>query len=83
MQECRDAAQLQLSAVSQLREADAADEHGLDLLEDQWGGVVQDAAAVVRTKEAQLQLVSDYCAQTRSARTELEQLAAELDAVRT
>lgn len=83
MQECRDVAQLQLSVVSQLKEADAANRHSLDLLEDEWSAVVQDAAAVMQTKEAQLQLVSDYCAQIHSARTKLDHLTEELDAVKT
>lgn len=82
MQECKDVAQLQLSMVSQQREADAANKDVVDPLGDQWRAVVQDAAAVVHSKETQLQLVSDYCTQLQRAKSKLDQLTAELDAVK-
>uniref|UniRef100_A0A3Q2ZCD6 Si:dkeyp-77c8.3 n=1 Tax=Kryptolebias marmoratus TaxID=37003 RepID=A0A3Q2ZCD6_KRYMA len=81
-QEYRDVAQLQVSVVSQLREADAADKDILCVLEDQWSSIVQDAATVIHSKETQLQLVSDYCTQIQMAKTKLDQLTAELDAVK-
>lgn len=82
MQECKDFAQLRMSMVSQLREADAANKDALDSLGDQWNAVVQEAAALIQSKETQLQLVSDYCTQIQRAKSKLDQLTAELDAVK-
>lgn len=65
-----------------MKEADAENRDALELAEDQWYTVAQDAAAVVQSKEAQVQVVTDYCKQTEAAKNTLEKLTAELDAVR-
>lgn len=75
LQECRDAAQSRLSRLS-----DAGSSEALDLLEDQWSSALQDAAAVVQQKEAELQMVSDYLQQAQTAKTSLERLKMQLDA---
>lgn len=77
LQDCRDAAQSRLSRLS-----DAASSDALDLLEDQWSSALQDAAAVVQQKEAELQMVSGYLQQAQTARTSLERLQTQLDAAR-
>lgn len=71
-----------MSLLSQLRESEAENKEALECVEDQWSTAVQDAAAVLQSKEAQLQLVRDYCAQCEAAKTTLERLTAELEAVR-
>lgn len=71
-----------MSLLSQMKEADAENRDALELAEDQWYTVAQDAAAVVQSKEAQVQVVTDYCKQTEAAKNTLEKLTAELDAVR-
>ncbi|XP_028420858.1 nesprin-2-like isoform X1 [Perca flavescens] len=81
-QQCRETAQEQVSLLSQLRGADAENSDALEHVEDQWSTAAQDAAAVIQSKEAQLLLVTDHCRQTKAARTTLERLTAELDAVR-
>ncbi|KAI9528709.1 hypothetical protein NQZ68_017307 [Dissostichus eleginoides] len=81
-QECRDTAQAQVSLLSQLRESEAENKEALECVEDKWSTAVQDAAAVIQSKEVQLQLVRDYCAQCEAAKTTLERLTAELEAVR-
>ncbi|XP_035850399.1 nesprin-2-like isoform X2 [Sander lucioperca] len=81
-QQCRETAQEQVSLLSQLRGADAENNDALEHVEDQWSTAAQDAAAVIQSKEAQLQLVTDHCRQTKATRTTLERLTAELDAVR-
>uniref|UniRef100_A0A3B3BFH2 Si:dkeyp-77c8.3 n=1 Tax=Oryzias melastigma TaxID=30732 RepID=A0A3B3BFH2_ORYME len=43
---------------------------------------VQDAAAVIQNKEVQLQLVTDYCRQIQAAKTTVDRLTAELDAMK-
>ncbi len=68
--------------LSQLREVDAENRDALELMEDQWCTAVQEAAAVIQSKEALLQVVTNYCRQTQAAKTTLETLMAELDAVR-
>ncbi|XP_031728981.1 nesprin-2-like isoform X3 [Anarrhichthys ocellatus] len=82
-QECREAAKAQVLLLSLLRGADAENKYALEHVEDQWSTAAQDAAAVVQSKEAQLQLVNDYCRQTQTAKTTLQRLTAELEAVRT
>uniref|UniRef100_A0A3Q1HP31 Si:dkeyp-77c8.3 n=1 Tax=Acanthochromis polyacanthus TaxID=80966 RepID=A0A3Q1HP31_9TELE len=82
VQECREAAQAQVSSLSQVRSADSESSKALEYLEDQWTTAAQDAAAVIQNKEAQLQLVTDYCDQIQAAKTLLENQAAELEAVR-
>ncbi|KAM3595037.1 uncharacterized protein V6R79_017444 [Siganus canaliculatus] len=81
-QECRDTAEAQVSRLSELRSAEAENSDALELLEDQWSTAVQDAAAVVQSKELQLQLVTDYCRQIQATKTTLKRLTAELDALR-
>lgn len=71
-----------MSLLSQMKEADAENRDALELAEDQWYTVAQDAAAVVQSKEAQVQVVTDYCKQTEAAKNTLEKLTTELDAVR-
>lgn len=80
LQECRDAAQSRLSRLSEARGADADSSGALDLLEDKWSSAVQDAAAVVQQKEAELQMVTDYIQQTQTAKTTLERLKMQMDA---
>lgn len=82
LQECQDAAQAQLSMFSQMSRADAEGNEDLDLMEDKWSSAVQDAAAVVQGKEAKLQVVTEYSQQTQAAKTTLERMMAEQDAVR-
>uniref|UniRef100_A0A3B4TNG0 Si:dkeyp-77c8.3 n=1 Tax=Seriola dumerili TaxID=41447 RepID=A0A3B4TNG0_SERDU len=48
----------------------------------QWSTAVKDAAAVIQSKEAQLQLVTDYCRHTQRAKTTMERQTAQLDAVK-
>lgn len=68
--------------LSQLRGADTENRDPLEHVEDQWNTAVQDAAAVIQSKEAQLQVLTEYCRQTQATKTTLERLTAELDAVR-
>uniref|UniRef100_A0A3Q3EAU0 Si:dkeyp-77c8.3 n=1 Tax=Labrus bergylta TaxID=56723 RepID=A0A3Q3EAU0_9LABR len=72
----------QVSLLSQMRLADAENTDALQQLEDQWSTAIQDAAAIIQSKEAQLQDVTDYCRQTKAVETTLEKLTAELDVVR-
>lgn len=71
-----------MSLLTQLRGADVEKREALEHVEDQWSTAAQDAAAVIQSKEAQLQLVNDYCSQTQAAKTKLEKLTEELDTVR-
>nr|XP_029131758.1 nesprin-2 [Labrus bergylta] len=82
-QKCRETAEEQVSLLSQMRLADAENTDALQQLEDQWSTAIQDAAAIIQSKEAQLQDVTDYCRQTKAVETTLEKLTAELDVVRT
>ncbi|KAK5606833.1 hypothetical protein CRENBAI_014970 [Crenichthys baileyi] len=75
-------AQLQISLLPQLREADAEKRDVLENLENQWGTLAQDAAAVIRIKEAQLQLVAVYCRHKETAKMVMDQLIAERDAMK-
>lgn len=72
-----------MSTLSQVRGADAENRDSLELAEDKWRAAVQDAAAVIQSKEAQLQEVTDHCRQTLTITTMLERLTADLDAVTT
>lgn len=74
-------AHAQVSMLSQVREADADNRDALELVEDKWCAALQDAAAVIQSKETQLQVVTDHCRQTQAVKTTLERLTAELDAV--
>lgn len=83
MQRCRDTTQEQVSSLSRRRAAGAGQSRDtLEHAEDQWSAAAQDAAAVVHGKEAQLQLVTDYCRQTQRAEATLDTQAAQLDAVK-
>ncbi|XP_047197727.1 nesprin-2 isoform X1 [Hippoglossus stenolepis] len=82
-QQCRESAQAQGSLLSQLRGAESTDRDSLEHLEDEWSAAAQDAAAVIQSKEAQLELVMDYGRQTQTAQTTVERQTAELDAVET
>lgn len=64
------------------READADGSDALENLENRWSAAARDAAAVVRDKVDQLQLVQDFWRQNLKAKTTLESLAAELDVSR-
>ncbi|KAG7233815.1 hypothetical protein INR49_006549 [Caranx melampygus] len=82
-QRCRETAQQRVSSLSQQRGADDGESRTmLDSAEDQWSKAAQDAAAVIQSKEAQLQLVTDYCRQTQRAETTLDTQTAQLDAVK-
>ncbi|XP_027891564.1 uncharacterized protein LOC114155726 isoform X3 [Xiphophorus couchianus] len=70
-------AQLQMSLIPKLRKANAGIKDILDQ-EDQWGTMAQDAAAVIQIKQAQLQLVTDYCKQREMVKMMMDQLTAEL-----
>lgn len=70
-----------MSLVARLRGADANNRDTLEHLEDQWSTAAQDAAAVIQSKEALLQLVTDYCRQIQTSRSTLNRQTAELDAV--
>ncbi|XP_043997936.1 nesprin-2-like isoform X3 [Gambusia affinis] len=70
-------AQLQISLLPQLREANAEIKDILDQ-EDQWVTMAQDAAAVIQNKQAQLQLITDYCKQREMTKMMMDQLTAEL-----
>ncbi|XP_028994248.1 nesprin-2-like isoform X3 [Betta splendens] len=76
-QQCGESVQAQLSLFSQLSRADAV-EH----VETQWKDAAQHVAAVIQSKEAQLQLLTDYCTQTQTARTTVDRQTAEVDALK-
>ncbi|XP_015230408.1 PREDICTED: nesprin-2-like isoform X2 [Cyprinodon variegatus] len=69
---------LQSSLLPQLGEADAIRGNVLEDLEDQWATVAEEAAAAIQIKEAQLQLVADYCRQRATAKMMLNGLNAEI-----
>ncbi len=71
-----------MSLLSQMKESDAENREALELVEDKWCTAVQEAAAVIQSKEALLQVVTDHCRQTQAAKATMERLTAELDAVR-
>lgn len=80
-QECRQAAQTQVSVFSQPREAQTADREAFEHVESQWGAAVWDASEAVHCKEAQLQLVTELDRQTQTVKATLEKLSAELEAL--
>lgn len=83
VQRCREMAQEQVSSLSQQRGAD--DGESRDMLvysQDQWSTAAQDAAAVIQSKEAQQQLVTDYCRQTQRAEATLDTQTAQLYTVK-
>uniref|UniRef100_A0A673ACF5 Nesprin-2-like n=2 Tax=Sphaeramia orbicularis TaxID=375764 RepID=A0A673ACF5_9TELE len=82
-QECREAALAQLSLLSQQRSVGAGDPDVLERVEDRWSTAVQDATAIIQSKEVQLQLVNDYNQQGQAAKTSLKNLTTELDAMTT
>lgn len=71
-----------MSLLSQLRGADSLNRDALEHVENQWRVAAQDVNTVIQSKEAQLQLVTDYCTQTQTAKTTMERQTAELDALK-
>lgn len=83
MQWCRETAHEQVSSLSQQRGADDGESRDMLLYaEGQWSTAAQDAAAVIQSKEAQLQLVTDYCRQTQRAEATLDTQRAQLYTVK-
>ncbi|XP_005948911.2 nesprin-2 isoform X4 [Haplochromis burtoni] len=82
-QECREAALAQVALLSQLRGAVAENRDTLEHLEDQWSSAAQDAANIIQSKEAQLQMVTDYCQHIQTAKNAVDKATAELDALQT
>ncbi|KAF7644878.1 hypothetical protein LDENG_00214260, partial [Lucifuga dentata] len=80
--ECQEVAKASLSLLSELKRAEEEDEESVEYVEDQWNAAVQDVAAVIQSKEAQLQLVTDYLRQTQAAKTSIQRLTAQLEAVK-
>lgn len=70
-----------MSLLSQLRGADSGNGDAQGKVENQWRVVAQDLTPVIQSKEALLQLVTEYCTQTQAAKTTMERLTAELDAL--
>lgn len=81
VQECENKAQAQAKSLSRLREAENSE--ALELMEDKWSAAAQDAAAVVQSKESQLQEVTNHCRQTQEIKDGLEELMAELETLNT
>lgn len=79
MQECEKTAHAQAKSLCRLREAEAEKSDALELMEDKWSAAAQDAAAVVQSKETQLQEVTNHCRQTQELKDDLEDLMAELE----
>nr|XP_020467229.1 uncharacterized protein LOC109966618 [Monopterus albus] len=73
-QQCRKTAQAQVAQLSQLRGAGAENRDALGRMEDQWHSAARDAATVIQSKEAQMQLVTDYCRQIQTAKDTVERL---------
>ncbi|XP_035985169.1 uncharacterized protein LOC118558730 [Fundulus heteroclitus] len=82
VEEVQQRSELQLSLLQQLREANAQKKDVLEDLENQWGILAKDTAAVIQIKEAQLQLVADYCRHRETAKKKMDQLNAELEAMK-
>ncbi|XP_036006871.1 nesprin-2-like [Fundulus heteroclitus] len=82
VEEVQQRSELQLSLLQQLREANAQKKDVLEDLENQWGILAKDTAAVIQIKEAQLQLVADYCRHRETAKKRMDQLNAELEAMK-
>uniref|UniRef100_A0A3Q4IES6 Si:dkeyp-77c8.3 n=1 Tax=Neolamprologus brichardi TaxID=32507 RepID=A0A3Q4IES6_NEOBR len=80
-QECRAAALAQVALLSQLRGAVAENRDTLEHLEDQWSSAAQDAANIIQSKEAQLQMVTDYCQRIQTAKNAVDKATTELDAL--
>lgn len=83
VQECENKAQAQAKSLSRLRESEAENSEALELMEDKWSAAAQDAAGVVQSKESQLQEVTHQCRRTQEIKDGLEELMAELDALKT
>ncbi|RVE56939.1 hypothetical protein OJAV_G00211250 [Oryzias javanicus] len=79
LQECTELIQGQQPLFAQLKGGKAEPEEALKVL---WSSALQDAAAVIQNKEVQLQLVTDYCRQIQAAKTTVDRLTAELDAMK-
>lgn len=71
-----------MSLLAQLRGADSGNRNALEHVDNQWKVDAQDVTTVIQTKNAQLQLVTDYCTQTQTAKTTMERQKAELDALK-
>lgn len=72
-----------MALLSQLRGAVAENRDSLEHLEDQWTSAAQDAVNVIQSKEAQLQMVTDYCQHIQIAKNAVDKATAELDALQT
>lgn len=83
LQESENKAQAQAKSLCRLREAEAENSEALELMEDKWSAAAQDAAAVVQSKESQLQEVTNHCRQTQEIKDGLEELMAELETLNT
>lgn len=83
IQEWRAAALAQVALLSQLRGPVAENRDTLEHLEDQWSSAAQDAANIIQSKEAQLQMVTDYCQHIQTAKNAVDKATAELDALQT
>lgn len=83
VQECEKTAQTQAKSLGRLRESEADNNEALELMEDKWCAAAQDAAAVVQSKESQLQEVMSHCRQTEELKDDLEDLMAELETLNT
>lgn len=59
------------------------DPEGMQQLSAQWNAVLWDAASSVHSKEAQLQMVTDFDRQTQKVKATLERLKTEREALRT
>lgn len=71
-----------MSLLSEFTRAYAEDTNSQEHMEDQWSTAVQDATTVIQSKEAELQLVTDYIRQTQAAKTTVQRLTAQLEAMK-
>lgn len=81
VQQCGQAVQAQLSLFSQLSGTDASNTEATEHVEKQWSDAAKDVAAVIQSREAQLQLLTSYCTQTREAKATIDRQTAELEAL--
>lgn len=83
IQECENTAQAQAKSLSRLKESEPENAEALELMEDKWSAAAQDAAAVVQSKELQLQDVANHCQQAQALTNDLEELTAKLETLNT
>lgn len=83
IQECEETAEAQAKSLCRLKESEAENGEALELMEDKWSAAAQDAAAVVQSKESQLQEVTNHCRHTQELKDDLEHLTAELETLNT